>query len=165
MFVQAAYDSGWVLDDFDWMSWEAGRRFGNDPMAIANATIEDIERLLTAYIRADRFCEGYLASVYESGHLIAVVRRLEVLREDNGMTGYLALCERLWNDWMHGRVQLERDLQDLFDLEHAPEPYIVFGEGSDPLYALLTNPGQPMPHQHRSELSDKPRYGVISRGG
>jgi hypothetical protein len=38
--------------------------------------------LLTAHVRGDRFVEGHLASVFESGHITAILRRLKQIREE-----------------------------------------------------------------------------------
>ena len=52
----------------------------DDPTALEHATAVDLARVLTTYIRADRFCEGYLASAFEAGLIMRVVERAEVLR-------------------------------------------------------------------------------------
>ena len=38
--------------------------------------------LVTAHVRADRFVEGHLVSVFESGHITAILRRLKQIREE-----------------------------------------------------------------------------------
>ena len=81
-FIQAAYDLGWVLTDFDWSSWDDAHRYVGDPAAVEHASIADIERLLTAHIRQDRFCEGHLGAMYDSGHLTAILRRLCAIAEE-----------------------------------------------------------------------------------
>lgn len=40
-----------------------------------------LRKLLTAHVRADRFSEGHLASVLESRHITAMLRRLKRIRE------------------------------------------------------------------------------------
>ena len=65
---------------------------------------------------------------------------------------YLDYCEALWERWLNGRLSLPPDVAKRFELEHAPEPYIRFGEGRKPLYVLLTNPGKGLPHQRRGAI-------------
>ncbi len=82
-FVQTAYEDGWVSPEVDWPSWiETGesRRLRDDPTAIPDATVEQLQKLLTTVIRQDRFVTGALAGAFESGMLTAVVRRAEQLR-------------------------------------------------------------------------------------
>ena len=72
-FVGKVCELGWVLDDFDWMSWDEGNRFIEDPKALDRADIADIEHLLTAHVRNDRFCEGHLGAMFDSGHMTAIL--------------------------------------------------------------------------------------------
>jgi hypothetical protein len=60
---------------------------------------------------------------------------------------YRNFCETMWSDWRAKRLSLPPRVSDRFQLDHAPEPYLRFGEGSRPLYALFTNPGIGMSHQ------------------
>jgi hypothetical protein len=46
-----------------------------------NASPEQLAKLITAVVRADRFCEGYLHGAFESGLLVGVVRRARQLAE------------------------------------------------------------------------------------
>ena len=76
-FVQAAYDLGWVKI-FDWSAWMTtpeGKELVSNPERIATATPAQLAMLLTFYIRADRFNEGFLNSAFESGVLTAIVLR------------------------------------------------------------------------------------------
>ncbi|MDP3427330.1 MAG: DUF6508 domain-containing protein, partial [Humidesulfovibrio sp.] len=58
--VTTCYDTGWMLEGFDWVNWkfctEACRLF-DDRAYLADATQEQLARLLTTLIRQDRFCE------------------------------------------------------------------------------------------------------------
>lgn len=81
-FVHTAYDLDWVLRDFDWGAWQdtdEARRFCDDPRAVAEASAEQLAKLLTLYIRGDRFCDGALAGAFESGLLSAIVNRAAAL--------------------------------------------------------------------------------------
>ena len=80
MAFYRAFDESGLFIRFDWPSWqkEAARLY-DDPSLIDQADLETIRRLLTTHIRKDRFCEGHLASACESGHIVAVLKRLKQL--------------------------------------------------------------------------------------
>jgi hypothetical protein len=72
----------WVVAGFDWPAWlegDAGRALRDDPSAVANATADELARLLTAIVRSDRFTEGSIAGAFESGLLARISRRASVL--------------------------------------------------------------------------------------
>ncbi|HMA77226.1 MAG TPA: DUF6508 domain-containing protein [Candidatus Krumholzibacteriaceae bacterium] len=78
-FMHAFYESG-LLISFDWTNWqEEATRIYKDPGLIERADLETIRRLLTMHIRKERFCEGHLASVCESGHIVLILKRLKEL--------------------------------------------------------------------------------------
>lgn len=67
---------------FDWTSWsDEARRYQAHPDALARADLLTLCKLLTTHVRADRFNEGHLATVLESGHITAILRRLKEIRE------------------------------------------------------------------------------------
>lgn len=81
-FVRMAYTQGWVLTGWDWPAWtktEEAIRLRDDPQALAAASPDQLARLLTVFIRQDRFVEGGLNSAYEGGWLAAIARRAAVL--------------------------------------------------------------------------------------
>jgi len=79
-FVQILYDNDWVTPNFDWTEWqESAKQYVESPKMIESANTMTSQRLLTTHARADRFCEGHLASMFENGHLLALLRRLQVL--------------------------------------------------------------------------------------
>lgn len=81
-FYQAAYEHGWVLRDFDWNSWATtpeAQAYIEQPRNIHMASEEDLRRLLTLYIRADRFSEGLLVEAFDRGVLRAIVARAAAL--------------------------------------------------------------------------------------
>lgn len=89
-FVSVLYENGWITPSFDWGSWQdEAQEFVVKPERIDSADIEVIQKLLTTHVRADRFCEGHLASMFENGHIIALLRRLgEISRSaPSGVTG------------------------------------------------------------------------------
>jgi hypothetical protein len=79
-FVEALYANGFVVS-FDWPSWQSEAEcFVTDPQALSQADLLDLQRLLTTHIRKDRFVEGHLATMLESGHITAILQRLAQLR-------------------------------------------------------------------------------------
>ena len=76
-FLADVRSDGWVIP-FDWPAWAAGpdgERLVGHPEAVASASTEELARLLTTYVRGDRFTEGLLASAHENGMLAAIARR------------------------------------------------------------------------------------------
>lgn len=80
-FLHSLSDSRLFIP-FDWGSWqdEAARLF-SDPGLIQEADPLTIRRLLTTHVRKERFCEGHLAGLCESGHIVSVLKRLKQLWE------------------------------------------------------------------------------------
>jgi hypothetical protein len=80
-FQQALYDNGWVTP-FEWTKWqESAQEYVESPEKIESADAETIRKLFTTHVRKDRFCEGHLAAMFENGHIVALLRRLQTLRE------------------------------------------------------------------------------------
>jgi hypothetical protein len=79
-FIQTLYEQN-ILVQFDWMGWEEGERYASEPEALEAADILTLRKLLTMHLRADRFTEGHLASVLESGHITAILCRLKEIRD------------------------------------------------------------------------------------
>ena len=72
---------GWIVP-FDWMTWASspdGQALLGHPEAVASASAEDLQKLMTVYVRGERFGEGTLENAFESGMLTAIVRRAGVL--------------------------------------------------------------------------------------
>lgn len=80
-FVQMAYDQGWVrtLPWSDWRSTPRGARLMSDPVTMAEASVADLANVLTTCLRADRFCDGYLAEAFKAGLIGCLVKRAEQL--------------------------------------------------------------------------------------
>lgn len=77
----SALDKKNVLFSFDWTSWgDEARRYQLDSDALARADLLTLRKLLTTHVRADRFTEGHLAAMLESGHIVAILRRLKEIR-------------------------------------------------------------------------------------
>ncbi|GAA5441701.1 DUF6508 domain-containing protein [Deinococcus caeni] len=83
-FWDAAEDAGW-LQPFDWMSWsdtDEAIALRYQPDAISQATPEQLSRLLTMFVRAERFGDGAWLSLWQSGVLIGILRRAAILAEE-----------------------------------------------------------------------------------
>jgi hypothetical protein len=59
---------------------EQARRMLEDEAAIRRATLDQIRTMLTYCVRGERFCDGHWAAMLESGRVVAILRRLQVLR-------------------------------------------------------------------------------------
>lgn len=80
-FVQTLYQQG-IIFVFDWTSWrEQAQRYQADPGSLAQADLVTLCKLLTTHVRNDRFVEGHLASVLESGLVTAILERMQQLRD------------------------------------------------------------------------------------
>ena len=85
-FVEATYNNGWVLTDFDWSSYCRSTEykrlvFGDD--GLIDASAEQLAQILTTVIRRDRFAPGWLVSAYSDGLLIRILKRLQTIRNGN----------------------------------------------------------------------------------
>jgi len=81
-FVEALHREQFIAP-FDWVSWadEAHRYTEGGEAALATADLATLRKLVTAYVRADRFSAGTLASMFQSGQIIAILRRLRQIRD------------------------------------------------------------------------------------
>jgi hypothetical protein len=81
-FIGTLYKQHMIIS-FDWRSWSAeAERYQSDPDALKVADLLTLRKLLTAHVRADRFVEGHLAKVFESGHITAILRRFQQIRDE-----------------------------------------------------------------------------------
>ena len=87
-FIQVLYDNDWVTPQFDWGEWqESAQQYIESPEKVESADTETIQKLLTTHARADRFCEGHLASMFENGHILDILRRLRKIRSQRDQEG------------------------------------------------------------------------------
>ena len=81
-FIQTLYNENLIFP-FDWSSWkEEADRYMNDPEMVAQADLSVLRKLLTLHVRADRFNDGHIAHETDSGHILAILRRLKAIREE-----------------------------------------------------------------------------------
>jgi len=75
---------GWITP-FDWPAWAEspeGRALLGHPDAVDSASADDLGKLLTVYVRGERFGDGTLEAAFKSGMLTAIVRRAAALAAD-----------------------------------------------------------------------------------
>jgi ADP-ribosyl-[dinitrogen reductase] hydrolase len=81
-FQRALYREKLIIE-FDWTKWsEELEHFKSKPGMLKDADLRTLRKILTAHSRADRFVERHFVSELESGHIIAVLRRLQEIRDD-----------------------------------------------------------------------------------
>jgi len=87
-FIEVVYDNDWVTLQFDWTEWkESARQYIESSEKVESADTETIQKLLTTHARADRFCEGHLASMFKNGHILGLLRRLREIRSERDLEG------------------------------------------------------------------------------
>ena len=75
----------WV-ESFDWFDWKdspEADRFWENTSALAEATPEQLGRLLAVLIRLDRIAEGTMITASDSGLLVSILRRAADLAEES----------------------------------------------------------------------------------
>lgn len=76
-FLEVVYAIPIVIG-FKWAAWDEGRKIASD----VNFDLDAIDlltkcKLITAIVRNDRFCEGALASAFESGLILKILKSIE----------------------------------------------------------------------------------------
>jgi hypothetical protein len=74
--------TGWVRPDIDWMAWGEtpdALALRREPARLERATAEDLDHLLTALVRGDRFNEGLLLDAFQEGLIARIARRAGAL--------------------------------------------------------------------------------------
>ena len=87
-FTRTAAGNGWV-EPFDWMTWmetDEAKALRDDRRVLATATPDQLQRLLTAAIRAERFSDGSLEWAFKSGLMAAIALRARTLADGLGST-------------------------------------------------------------------------------
>ena len=84
LFVTAMHESGFMIIGYDWQQAFAGERKHElqDAGLLETASPMQLREIMTAQIRADRFCEGHLAALIQNGYIAGFIRRLKALRKD-----------------------------------------------------------------------------------
>ena len=82
--TSAIGQAGLLQPGFDWPTWARtpeAQALRFEDWALAEATPDQLGKLLTALIRENRFNEGALGDTFESGFMTAVVRRAKALAD------------------------------------------------------------------------------------
>ena len=66
-----------IIIDFDWSQWEKGKRLVENP----DTDYDSIDiptkcKLITAFVRNDRFCSGALASRFKDGTILRILKSI-----------------------------------------------------------------------------------------
>lgn len=83
-FEKAAYEAGCVRPDVGWVDWvrtDEARALRDNPDLLAQASHDQLEHLLTAIIRSNRFSIGGGLAAFESKLILNILRRAKVLAE------------------------------------------------------------------------------------
>lgn len=78
-FVEFAQAGGWIRP-FDWPAWKSTDEAQALLADCSGATEEQLSRLITTFIRSDRFVEGTLLAAAADGTLDRIRRRAAQLR-------------------------------------------------------------------------------------
>jgi len=81
-FINTLYQESFVIS-FDWTAWQdEAKRFVDNPKLLNLADISTLQKLLTTHVRKERFCSGHLAGMINTGHILAILKRLKAIRAD-----------------------------------------------------------------------------------
>lgn len=65
---------------------------------------------------------------------------------------YLHVSQTIFEDWLHQRGPRSAVARELFSLEHAPEPFLSFGDDTAPAIFVTTNPGRGFDYQRHPSV-------------
>ena len=79
--VKGLEGDGWIVDPYD---IEEGNRIAisDNFTEIHQADLAKVRRLLTYFVRGERFCDGHWVSMVEKGFLQALIDRLRIIIHD-----------------------------------------------------------------------------------
>ncbi len=82
-FLDIVYDIPIVID-FNWAGWDEGRKMaGDEYFDFDTIDIPTKCKLITAFVRNDRFCDGALAGAFERGTILKILKSIEKQLERN----------------------------------------------------------------------------------
>jgi hypothetical protein len=82
--TSVCYECGLVVDGFDWPTWISETDVRSLPLD--ETSIDDLRKLLTAYVRQERFIDGHLQFHLANNHLLPLIRRI-LDRSEPGSSG------------------------------------------------------------------------------
>lgn len=82
--IDALVRRGWIYNDesFQWTNWmqtEEAQHLRDNPAALATATPLQLARLMTIFVRQERFSDGAMLSFWEEGLLTGILCRAREL--------------------------------------------------------------------------------------
>lgn len=78
-FIDELHARGFVYA-FDWTDWApSAREYFERPALLEDATLDTIRRLFFVIVRQERYCEGTILDVFETGFVLAALRRMAKL--------------------------------------------------------------------------------------
>jgi hypothetical protein len=84
LWEQAVYDLHIVDSSSDYMGEDMGhllQQFQQDPSLLLASDLATVRAVVTNIVRGERFCDGYMAGMFESGVAQAATRRLGQLAQ------------------------------------------------------------------------------------
>jgi hypothetical protein len=82
-FIDLLYSESFIMAGFDWPSWqEEAVKYFEDKSLIESADLETICKLLTTFIRKDRFSSGTVAELIDQDVFLHILKRLDQLQSD-----------------------------------------------------------------------------------
>ncbi len=67
-----------IVIDFNWGGWDEGRKMaGDENFDFDTVDIPTKCRLITAFVRNDRFCEGALSGAFERGTILRIFKSIK----------------------------------------------------------------------------------------
>ncbi|MBM7662836.1 hypothetical protein JOC85_003647 [Bacillus mesophilus] len=79
-FIHMVYSEAFILEGFDWPSWQdEAQKYIEDKTLIKEADIETIQKLLTTFIRKERFASGTIARLIDDEVFLYILYRLDAV--------------------------------------------------------------------------------------
>ncbi len=76
-FMEVVYDIP-IIIDFNWARWDEGRKIASDEtFDFDTIDIPTKCKLITAFVRNDRFCDGALAGAFQRGTILKILKSIQ----------------------------------------------------------------------------------------
>ncbi|MBP7654309.1 hypothetical protein KA977_12860 [Candidatus Dependentiae bacterium] len=79
-FIKDLYAVKFIYS-FDYNEWYSGegKHYFDNPELIAKMELQDLRKIVTAFVRSERFCSGTIAEMIDKGLIIKILKRLNEL--------------------------------------------------------------------------------------
>jgi hypothetical protein len=79
--IKTALDrTGLAIPDFDWLAWvDEARPYLQNPVKLQHASLEEVKKLVTLAVYADKFNASFLPHLFASGFMLSLIRRIRAL--------------------------------------------------------------------------------------